>query len=186
MTDYPVLETSRLVLKSLHFRDAEAIQSLANQREVAMNVTPLPYPYTLQDARDWIIMTHAELDMKTGFPFGIWLKAEDKLIGAIEIGNEFRHRRGELGYWLGLPHWGQGYATEAARRVLEFAFEMLGLNRVFATHYARNPASGRVMQKIGMTYEGTLRGQVVKWGEPIDLLYYGILREEYDRAKNSL
>ena len=186
MKDFPVLETERLILHRLEFRDAERVRTLANQREIAMMVTPMPHPYTLQHAQDWIAMTRAAIEMKTGFPFGIWLKAEEKLIGAMEIGNEMRHRRGELGYWLGKAFWGQGYTTEAAYSVLRFTFETLGLNRVFATHYARNPASGRVMQKIGMTYEGTLRGHVVKWGEPIDLLYYSILRAEYDQAKNSL
>ena len=87
--------------------------------------------------------------------------------------------RAELGYWIGKPYWGQGYCTEAARATLDFGFEQLGLNRIFAHHFARNPASGRVMQKIGMTREGRLRQHVKKWDAFEDLELYGILKDHW-------
>ena len=86
---------------------------------------------------------------------------------------------GELGYWLGVPFWNQGYCTEAALAVVQYGFEVLRLHRIYASHMIRNPASGRIMQKIGMTYEGCQRQHVQKWGVFEDLATYGILQSEY-------
>lgn len=185
MNAVPILETERLLMRRLEMTDAERVQQLASDRDIAKMVTPMPHPYMLQDAKSWILLTHSEIETKTAFAFGIILKSENALIGSIEVGNEMRNRRGELGYWVGKPYWGQGYVTEAVRRVVKFGFETLGLNRIFATHFVQNPASGRVMQKIGMSYEGTMRGHVLKWGESTDLCFYSILREEYDKQISS-
>jgi RimJ/RimL family protein N-acetyltransferase len=88
-------------------------------------------------------------------------------------------QRAELGYWVGKSYWNHGYCTEAARAVVRFAFEDLGLRRVFAQRYRRNPASGRVMQKAGMRHEGTLRQHAVKWDVVDDIEVYGVLHEEW-------
>ena len=85
------------------------------------------------------------------------------------------HRRAELGYWVARPFWNQGYASEGARALVRFGFAELGLHRVSAHHYSRNPASGKVMQKIGMRFEGLLRQHVFKWGVFEDIEMYGIL-----------
>ena len=78
----------------------------------------------------------------------------------------------------GVPYWNRGYCTEAARAVVAFGFSAWGMHRIQARHYTNNPASGRVMEKIGMTYEGCLRQCVQKWGEYLDVCIYGILEEE--------
>jgi RimJ/RimL family protein N-acetyltransferase len=77
-----------------------------------------------------------------------------------------------------VPYWGRGYASEAAAALLLHGFEHFPLNRIFAMHFARNPASGRVLQKIGMRHEGTLRQHLKKWGQYVDLECYGLLRSE--------
>ena len=100
-------------------------------------------------------------------------------IGAIGLTISPRNQRAEMGYWLGVPYWNKGYATEAARAVLRFGFQELGLNRIYASYFPRNPASGRVMEKAGMRYEGTLRQHFVRWSEPEDLVYYSILKSEW-------
>ena len=87
--------------------------------------------------------------------------------------------RAELGYWVGKPFWGQGYCTEAAQAVIAYGFQTLGLNRIQAHHFGRNPASGRVMQKLGMRYEGLERQYHKKWGQFEDGLGYAILREDF-------
>lgn len=104
------------------------------------------------------------------------------LMGA--IGLEFNHqsRLAELGYWIGVPYWNKGYTTEAARALLEYGFNTLGLNRIQARHMTNNPASGRVMQKLGMTYEGTHRQATRRFGEYQDLAVYAILRGQYAGA----
>jgi RimJ/RimL family protein N-acetyltransferase len=80
---------------------------------------------------------------------------------------------------MGVPFWNHGYCSEAARALVTYGFEQMGLHRIYAFHFARNPASGRVMQKAGMTCEGTLRQHVKKWERYEDLVAYGILRSEY-------
>ena len=89
-----------------------------------------------------------------------------------------------MGYWIGVPYWNKGYCSEAAKALIGYGFDELGLNRVFAEHMVRNPASGRVMEKAGMTYEGTLRQHVKKWDRYEDLKVYGILRTELLRRLN--
>jgi len=91
-----------------------------------------------------------------------------------------KHSNGELGYWIGKPFWGKGYCTEAARALIVVCFETLELNRVHAHHVDGNPASGRVMEKAGMVYEGCLRGHVQREGKFQDVLMYGLLRQDYD------
>lgn len=80
---------------------------------------------------------------------------------------------------MGLPFWGNGYMTEAAAAVVAYGFAHLNLQRIYAYHYARNPASGRVMQKIGMTYEGCMRQHVWKGSRFEDSMIYSILRQEW-------
>ena len=111
--------------------------------------------------------------------FAITLRAGGELIGAIGIDVEPEHARAELGYWIGVPYWGRGYATEAAAALVTRAFEVLGLQRVFAYHFTTNPASGRVLQKIGMRHEGTRRKHTRKWDEYPDSECYAILRAEW-------
>jgi RimJ/RimL family protein N-acetyltransferase len=83
-----------------------------------------------------------------------------------------------LGYWIGVPYWGNGYATEAGRAVLDHGFGELGLNRVYAHCFARNPASRRVLEKLGMRHEGTRRRHTLKWGEYLDEEEFGILASD--------
>ncbi len=93
------------------------------------------------------------------------------------------HRRAELGYWIGVPHWGHGYATEAALAAVEYGFALLDLRRITCSHFGRNPASGRVMQKVGMTREGILRQHIQKWDVAQDLVLYAILAEEWTQGR---
>ena len=88
------------------------------------------------------------------------------------------HRHAELGYWIGVPFWKSGYATEAARAVVNHGFNTLGLHRIFATHFRDNLASARVLTKIGMRHEGCQRAHILKWGEFLDVEMYGMLASD--------
>jgi RimJ/RimL family protein N-acetyltransferase len=92
---------------------------------------------------------------------------------------EAAHARAELGFWIGVPYWGRGYATEAARAVVKYAFETRKLHRIYASHFRDNLASKRVLLKLGMRYEGRARHHIQKWGRFIDLENYGLLAEEH-------
>ena len=113
----------------------------------------------------------------------IRLRSNGQLCGGMGLHPEMQHRRAEIGYWIGVPFWGNGYATEAAREVVRYGFERLNLNRIFATHFKGNEKSGRVLEKIGMRHEGCIRQGVLKSGKFIDLEMYSILREDHTAAK---
>jgi RimJ/RimL family protein N-acetyltransferase len=102
-------------------------------------------------------------------------------MGTIGLNNIFQeYQRAELGYWIGKPYWRKGYCTEAAEAVLRYGFQVLGLNRVYATHMTRNPRSGRVMQKIGMKHEGQMRQAWKRWNKFEDVEMYAVLKSEYN------
>ena len=173
------LKTRRLLLRALRLADAPWIRRLAGDRTVASTTLRIPHPYEKGMAEQWIRAQRERQRNGREIAFAIVLRSRNRLIGVIGLRLTARHARGELGYWIGKPYWNQGYATEAAAAVLGYGFETLGLNRICAYHFRRNPASGRVLKKLGMTYEGILRQHILKWGAFEDLAGYGILRSEY-------
>jgi ribosomal-protein-alanine N-acetyltransferase len=94
------------------------------------------------------------------------------------LGIHPRLRRGELGYWIGQPHWKQGYATEAVVQIVDFGFKRLGLHKIHAEHLERNPASGAVLLKAGFVREGLLRDHVTKWDRFEDVVVYGLIAKQ--------
>jgi RimJ/RimL family protein N-acetyltransferase len=133
-------------------------------------------------AEAWIATHQEHFEHGQSLTFAIVLRADQALMGAIGLQIHQQHGRAELGYWIGRPYWNHGYCTEAARAVVQYGFDGLGLQRIHASFMTRNPASGRVMQKIGMTAEGRLRQHVQKWGSFEDIAVYGILRREVSAA----
>jgi [ribosomal protein S5]-alanine N-acetyltransferase len=169
----PTLHTDRLVLRLHTLADAPELARLAGTREVAATTLRIPHPYSVADAEAYII---ARQDVDEQLAFAIVLRENSVLLGGIGLRlEEKEHRHAELGYWIGAPYWGQGYATEASRAMLRYGFEVLNLHRIHASHFANNAASGNVLRKIGMKHEGTLRQHILKWGQYVDLEVYGML-----------
>lgn len=176
--DQPALYSPRLVLRPFKAGDAAVVQRLAGDRAIADTTLSIPHPYEDGMAESWIA-GQAERLRDGHFVFAITLRASNDLIGAIGLKIDATSKKAELGYWVGVPYWNQGFATEAARRLVAYAFEELSLNRVAARHFARNPASGRVMQKVGMVHEGTIRQGALKRDNFEDLELYAILRSDW-------
>lgn len=174
----PTLTTERLVLRPLALSDAPTVVELAGDKEVAATTRLIPHPYPPGLAETWIAALGPRYERGEGVSFAIVLK-EGALIGSIGIILNLADHHAEMGYWIGKPYWNQGYCTEAAAAMLVYAFETLQLERVFANYFADNPASGRVMSKLGMTHEGTFRHHRCKWGEFHDLVVCGMLRGEH-------
>lgn len=176
----PDLATERLLLRPFTLADASRVQRLAGDRAIAQYTLNIPHPYEHGMAEEWI-SSHPEAFLAgRSATFAITLASERLLIGAISLAFSERHQRAEMGYWVGVPYWGRGYCTEAARAVLRYGFVDRDLHKIVASHLSQNPASGRVMQKIGMRQEGYLREQVYQWGEFADLVLCGILRTEWE------
>jgi RimJ/RimL family protein N-acetyltransferase len=175
-----VLITPRLRLRSPALSDAPAIQQLAGDPAVANNTLNIPHPYVDGLAEEWIRDQELALATGSGLALVLTRQRDDQLIGVIGLTLQSRHSRGELGYWIGRAFWGKGYATEAARAMVAHGFNSLGLHRVHACHFCRNPASGRVLQKAGLRHEGRQLGHICKAGQYEDIELYGITRELWE------
>ncbi|MEE9146276.1 MAG: GNAT family N-acetyltransferase [Candidatus Tectomicrobia bacterium] len=160
---------------------ATTLQQLAGTREIVDTMIAIPHPYDKTYAEVWI-SSHADaFARRTAVHFGITLKATGELIGSVELHDiETEHSQAELSFWVGKAWWGQGYITEAARSVLGYGLYDLELNRIYAYHMKRNPASGRVLHKLGMVQEGVLRQRVRKWGVFEDVAMCALLRQDWD------
>jgi len=158
MNSPPTLETERLRIRPYSEADIPELLPLVGERAVAATTLRIAHPYTEDDAQSFLELAKQ--------PDKLWLaitlRSEGQQIGGIGLRIEQQHQHAELGYWLGVSYWGQGYATEASREMLRYGFEELNLHRIFATHFKHNPASGRVLKKIGMHYEGCQREHLLK------------------------
>jgi RimJ/RimL family protein N-acetyltransferase len=160
----PVLETERLVLRAPRLGDVKAVALLANDRRIAENTARIPHPYRATDAEDFI----ASANLGTETVFLITLR-NGAVIGACGFTQIDRHPP-EIGYWLGVKHWGKGYATEALRALIDHIFTDLGDEAIQAAARVTNPASRRVLEKCGFQWSGAglLRIRAIASSAPID------------------
>jgi RimJ/RimL family protein N-acetyltransferase len=172
------IDSDRLLLRALDLKDAERVTELLSDKSIYLMTSRIPYPYTLDSAKEFISMLK---ESDTNIVWGIVLKETETLIGAIGLIVNPQDENAELGYWIGKEYWGNGYCTEAAKEAVNYAFEKLKLNRLYANHFLQNPASGNVLKKIGMAYEGRQRKHLKKDDEFIDLELYGILYDDWNR-----
>ncbi|MBM3330786.1 GNAT family N-acetyltransferase [candidate division WOR-3 bacterium] len=179
----PVIETARLTLRPFSLADAGRAQQMCNDWEIASTTLAIPHPYPDGAAEQWI-STHADsFRQGTDVILAITLRPGGQVIGSVGLSVNKNHGRGELGYMVAKESWNRGYCTEAARAMMSFGFSTLGLDRIQAGHFPRNPASGRVMQKLGMTREGVLRQYVSNRGTREDIVMYAILRSEFEASE---
>ncbi len=170
------ITTERLLLRMFTSSDAAAVAKLCNNINIYQTTLYLPYPYTIDDALSWIDRHEANFAARLMYEFAVTDKLSGELYGAIALSCNEKSNNGELAYWIGEEFWGRGYATEAAEAMVEFAFEDRLYHKVFARYFSSNPASGKVMEKIGMSVEGILREHIRKDGRYEDLVHYGIIR----------
>lgn len=172
------LESNRLIIREFTQQDIFAVHQYASNPEVAKYM--IWGPNTEEETEAFIARTiemqgqHPRLD----YEFAVILKANDVLIGGCGI-HVSEPRQGEIGYCFHPLHWRQGYAAEAAKTLLHFGFGELGLHRIYATCRPDNEGSANVMKRIGMKYEGFLRGHMWHKGEWHDSHQYSILEDEY-------
>lgn len=177
--------TDRLRLRPFVMADAPQVQQLVSDRAIADTTLNIPHPYPEDGATEWIAHHQEKVASGEAFVWAITAAESGTLLGSISLHCRSKHSRAELGYWIGVPFWGSGYCTEAARVVVRFGFDEINLNRIFAHHMTRNPASGRVLQKLGMKHEGTLRQHIRKWHQYEDLAIYAILQQDYKAATDT-
>jgi RimJ/RimL family protein N-acetyltransferase len=159
----PVLETERLVLRAPRFGDAKPVVVLANDRRIAENTARLPHPYSLADAQAWIGAAN-----RTAGDAVFLITLNGAVIGA--CGFELRNSVPEIGYWLGVPFWGNGYATEAVRTLIDHAFGERFCPALQAGARVSNPASRHVLEKCGFQWTGVglYRIRAISSSAPLD------------------
>src|SRR5471030_2097303 len=161
----PVLETERMILRAPTLGDAKAVAKLANDRRIAENTARIPHPYGLADAKQYITWAN---ETRCEMEFLITLD-DDTIIGACGFG-QVEGERPEIGYWIGVRYWGKGFATEAARAVIDYAFERFDHDAIHSSARVTNPASRRVLEKCGFQWTGAGLGRVRALGSsvPVD------------------
>lgn len=175
MAGPPAISTGRLVLRPFRLEDALQVQALAGAREVYATTENVPHPYEDGMAEEWIASLGAKFETGEQVAFAITLAGSGTLVGSISLRVTVPHRRASLGYWIGVPYWGRGYASEAATAMIRYGFGELRLHKIGAQHMSGNPASGRVMEKAGMQKEGELVDELLKDGVFHTLVVYGIV-----------
>ena len=164
----PVLETERLVLRAPRLGDAKSVAVLANDRRIAENTARIPHPYRMADAEDFI--GTANLGNEAVFIIALRNGGRtEQVIGACGYTQVDRHPP-EIGYWLGVKHWGKGYATEAVRAMIDHLFTDLDCEAIQSAARVTNPASRRVLEKCGFQWTGAglLRIRAIASSAPID------------------
>ena len=145
----PDLQTERLTLRRPAQGDIPAIVAIVGQKSVAENLARVPHPYGAEDAQFFL-----EQVVPAEWVWAITISDEDKLIGAVGLTPEADADTAELGYWIDPAHWGMGIATEASREVLAYGFDTLGFPRIVSGYFESNPASGKVLRKLGFLETG--------------------------------
>lgn len=178
MLKQPTLRSTRLLLRPLRPEDAPVVQELAGAAAIADTTLRIPHPYPDGAAEAWIDTLTPEWESGGGATFAITDRALECLVGVVGLTISATEATAELGYWIGLQYWNRGYATEAAQTLVDWGMEALHLNRIEARHLMRNPASGRVLQKLGMTRQSGVNTSIEKNGRLEALVQYFLLAAE--------
>lgn len=159
-------------LQNINLTPPEVIQQLANNHAIAVNLRDtFPYPYTIEDAITFLGLAENGV---LGYVFGIYEDNTFVGCGSLIPQHDVYRINAEIGYWIGEPYWGKGYATEAVRLLLIFAFEALNLLRVYANVYEYNIGSMKVLEKVGFEKEAVIKSSVIKERKIIDEHLYSI------------
>ena len=178
--ELPQISTPRLLMRALENHQAETLCTLANGPKIADNTASIPSPYTLETAQAFIEGMQAKFRSDGLLSLGVHVRDTGELIGIASLRINAKHHYGHLGGWAAANARNLGYATEAATALMDYGFAELGLHRVGSQCFSRNKESARVMEKIGLQYEGCMRGAFLKNGVHEDLLVFATVREEWE------
>ena len=182
MEPFPTLRTDRLILREFAMADVPELHRIAQAREVARTMLRHPHPYEEGMAEEWIKGLRPLFESGKGTTFAVTLREGGSLIGTVSLYTRApdgtavlgEEGTGLLGFWLGVPYWNKGYATEAVAEVVRYGFVERGLRRIRAKYFGSNAVSGRVLRKVGMIHMGTRPNYYEKWGKAEDQEEYGL------------
>jgi [ribosomal protein S5]-alanine N-acetyltransferase len=175
-----ILETGRLILRPPELSDLPHMVPLVSDFEVSKNLGRVAHPYTQEHAREFYARAEAQRASGTDFNFAITRKDDRAYLGG--CGLHLKDGTFEMGYWLGKPYWGMGYATEAAKKLAGFAFHDLKATRLVAAWFHDNPASGRVLAKLGYEHYGSEPRDCLARGHQVYCHNVELRREKFGRV----
>jgi hypothetical protein len=170
--------TDQICLSQISCDDRSAYLKHLNETDQFRNTASLPYPYTEFHADKWLAKVRRQTlaqDHKVNWAIR---NADGELIGSIGFMETTEGEKAEIGYWLAKPYWAQGITTAAVRHLCSFGFDRYRLQRIHARVFATNPPSARVLAKAGFEHEGTLRNHFFRDGQSVDVLVFGLLKEQ--------
>jgi ribosomal-protein-alanine N-acetyltransferase len=180
----PEIVTERLELRALRTDDAQAIYDYAS-KEIVTKYVLFPTHQSIADTEQFISRAMNESPTEFGIVWAIVLKDSGKLIGTIGLHHaDLVANKVEVGYAMHEDYWGKGYTTEAVLAVIDEVFRTTEINRIEAHYVAEHSASGRVMEKAGMQYEGTFRDAKRMKTGLCDMKVYSILKREWESSRN--
>jgi len=177
MLPLPRLDCGVALLRPWRSDDLESLVANASHADVARGLRDrFPYPYTGDDGRAWLARAMDDSDRAWA------IELEGAAIGGVSLhpGTDVHRHSAELGYWLGRRHWGRGLMSAIVAAFAPRAMSVFRLHRLYATVYANNPASMRVLEKVGFEREGVQKSAVVKRGELLDIIVYARTRDHLD------
>jgi len=148
-----IITTSRLTLRPFTKADSFDVQNLVGNVNVSKSTLNIPHPYDDQQAKEWIACHQLQWYQKLAVTYAVVYSSTHDLVGSISL-MDITRGEASLGYWIGEPYWNMGFCTEASNAIIQFAFKTMKLRKLLANHASNNPASGKVMRKIGMAYIG--------------------------------
>ncbi len=175
----PSLQTARLRLRPFVADDAASVSTLAGAKSIAAATTSIPHPYSLTAAKTWIAGLPHLYRSGEAVHFALCLNETKELIGCLALNHIDRvNASAEMELWIGEPWQRQGFAREATKEMLNFAFHQLKLNRIFCCHLSKDPKSTQLLGNLGFQVEGTLRQAIYKWNRFEDLLVSARLKDD--------
>ena len=164
-------------LRKWKMEDAQQLSEMLNNQKILANLRDgLSFPYTIDDAKEYI---KAMLDADQDQTFAYAITDEKRVIGSTGVfrKDNIHFQTAELGYYIAEPDWGQGHGTRAVKQIGELIFETTDIIRIFAEPFARNLGSCRILEKAGFQLEGILRKNALKNGRTEDMKLYALVRE---------
>lgn len=165
-------------IRCIEKTDIDDVARLANNDEIAQMTANLPYPYTTTHAATWLDYVE---NNEQEHVFAI---CKDSLfLGVVGLVHEKEHRRAELGYWLGQEYWNNGYTSAAAEMAIAYAFSILDIDKIYSNCFATNTPSKKILEKNIFLLEGCLKNHYIRMGKTMDVLCFGLLKEDYDNRR---
>lgn len=167
-------------LRTLYESDETSIFENVNNYKIAEYTLNIPFPYKLQDAKDFIKITQEKLIDKSAIHLGIEDKKNKQIVGMISLTKiDKTNKNAEVGYWLGEKYWGKGYMKEALDLIVRYGFKNLKLEKIYAYVFSPNIKSQKRLEKAGFNQEGMRKKHLCKNNKWYDDYIYGILKDEY-------